>query len=39
MPLLRDRPAVGGRATAYVCERFLCHMPVTDADALAAQLG
>ncbi|HYJ60212.1 MAG TPA: thioredoxin domain-containing protein [Actinomycetota bacterium] len=39
VPLLSDRPAVGGRATAYVCERFLCQMPVTDADALAAQLG
>ncbi len=33
-PLLADRPAVGGRATAYVCERFACQMPVTDPDAL-----
>jgi len=36
--LLRDRPTVEGAATAYVCERFLCHAPVTDRDALAAQL-
>jgi uncharacterized protein YyaL (SSP411 family) len=28
--LLRDRPAVDGRATAYVCENFTCKAPVTD---------
>ena len=36
--LLRDRVAVGGVATAYVCERFACKLPVTDVDALRAQL-
>ena len=37
-PLLADRGTVGGLATAYVCERFVCGLPVTDAAALAAQL-
>ena len=36
--LLADRPAEGGRATAYVCRNFACDAPVTDAAALAAQL-
>jgi uncharacterized protein YyaL (SSP411 family) len=39
VPLLRDRAAVGGRATAYVCEGFSCRVPVDDADALAEQLA
>jgi hypothetical protein len=38
VPLLADRPAVDGRATAYVCEHFVCQLPVTDPDALTAQL-
>jgi uncharacterized protein YyaL (SSP411 family) len=33
--LLRDRAAVDGAATAYVCEDFACRAPVTDALALA----
>jgi len=33
-PLLADRPAVGGKPTAYVCERFACQAPVTDPGAL-----
>jgi hypothetical protein len=36
--LLRDRPSIDGIATAYVCERFVCQRPVTDPEALAAQL-
>jgi uncharacterized protein YyaL (SSP411 family) len=39
VPLLADRPLVDGRATAYVCEHFACRQPVTDAEALAGQLG
>lgn len=39
IPLLRDRPMIGGRATAYVCERLACQMPVHEPAALAAQLG
>ena len=36
--LLRDRPQQDGRATAYVCERFQCLMPVTEPAALVEQL-
>jgi uncharacterized protein YyaL (SSP411 family) len=28
-PLLADRALVDGRAAAYVCERFVCRLPVT----------
>jgi uncharacterized protein YyaL (SSP411 family) len=38
IPLLRDRAAVDGRPTAYVCENFACNRPVTDAEALEQQL-
>ncbi len=36
--LMRDRPAIDGMPAAYVCERFTCRQPVTDAHALTAQL-
>ena len=36
VPLLRDREARDGHATAYVCERFTCKLPVTDAAALVS---
>jgi uncharacterized protein YyaL (SSP411 family) len=38
IPLLRDREARDGLATAYVCERFSCKLPVTDVDSLRKQL-
>ena len=38
IPLLRDRSAVGGRATAYVCENYTCRRPVNTPEELAAQL-
>ncbi len=38
VPLLADRPAVHGAATAYVCERFACQAPVTTPEALARLL-
>jgi uncharacterized protein YyaL (SSP411 family) len=38
IPLLRDRQAVGGRATAYVCENYACRQPVNTPEELAAQL-
>jgi len=36
--LLRNRPQVEGKATAYVCEQFVCKHPVTAPAELAAQL-
>jgi uncharacterized protein YyaL (SSP411 family) len=34
----RDRPAVDGRPTAYVCRHFTCSAPVTEPEALARLL-
>ena len=36
--LMEQRTPVDGRAAAYVCERFACRTPVTDADELRALL-
>jgi uncharacterized protein YyaL (SSP411 family) len=38
IPLLSDRNAVDGKATAYVCRNYACDLPVTDREALARQL-
>jgi uncharacterized protein YyaL (SSP411 family) len=38
VPLLRDRPAVDGAATAYLCENFTCAAPTISAAELAATL-
>ena len=37
--LLRERPAVDGKAAAYVCEHFTCKAPVTEPEELEAALG
>ena len=37
--LLQGRTQMEGIATAYVCERYACKLPVTTPDALAEQLG
>ena len=37
--LLADRPLIEGRPTAYVCQHFVCKLPVTSADDLVAQLS
>jgi uncharacterized protein YyaL (SSP411 family) len=34
--LLAGRPAIDGRAAAYVCESFACRQPVAEPDELAA---
>jgi len=34
LPFLQDRPARGGRATAYVCEAFACLPPVHEPEEL-----
>src|SRR5437867_11470049 len=38
VPLLEGRGAVDGKATAYVCQNYVCDLPVTDRAALARQL-
>ncbi len=39
IPLLESRSAVGGKATAYVCQRYVCKVPTTDPAELARQLA
>ncbi len=39
VPLLRDRPLVGGRPAAYVCRHFTCQAPTTDPAQLAGLLA
>jgi uncharacterized protein YyaL (SSP411 family) len=39
IPMLADRPQQNGRATAYVCQRFVCQAPVTDAELLEEQIS
>jgi uncharacterized protein YyaL (SSP411 family) len=38
LPLLAERAVVNGRATAYVCRRYVCQLPVTAASELVTQL-
>jgi uncharacterized protein YyaL (SSP411 family) len=38
VPLLHDRVAIDGRATAYLCRAFACRQPTTDAAELGRQL-
>jgi hypothetical protein len=38
VPLLRDRHALDGSATAYLCRDFACQRPTTDPAELARQL-
>ncbi|MEU8237763.1 thioredoxin domain-containing protein [Actinoplanes missouriensis] len=39
VPLLADRPLIGGASTAYVCRGFVCDRPVTTPGDLADRLG
>jgi uncharacterized protein YyaL (SSP411 family) len=39
IPLLETRPAIQGKPTAYVCQRYVCQAPTTDPGELARQLG
>ncbi|HEY3064099.1 MAG TPA: thioredoxin domain-containing protein [Chloroflexota bacterium] len=39
IPLLEGRTARNGRATAYVCEQYVCQAPTSDPEELRAQLG
>jgi len=38
-PIARDKAAIGGQPTAYVCERGTCQVPAMDAAALTASLA
>lgn len=38
LPLLEGREMVEGKPTAYVCQHYVCQLPVTDAAALGQQL-
>ena len=37
-PLIKGKTKMAGRATAYVCEKYRCKLPVTSAEELAKQL-
>jgi uncharacterized protein YyaL (SSP411 family) len=39
VPLLEGRELVGGKATAYVCENYVCKLPVTTPKELLEQLS
>ena len=39
VPLLVGRGLLHGAPAAYVCQGFVCRVPVTDAEQLAAELG
>ena len=39
VPPVKDKTAIGGRPTAYVCENFMCHAPTTDVEKLAEMLA
>jgi uncharacterized protein YyaL (SSP411 family) len=34
IPLVKDKPAVGGRVTAYICENYACRAPVVGIDEI-----
>lgn len=38
-PLLKDRPQIDGKPTAFVCENYTCQLPVTTSESLAAQIS
>ncbi|PWI17716.1 hypothetical protein DI272_28810 [Streptomyces sp. Act143] len=39
LPLLADRPLVGGEPTAYVCRNFTCDAPTTEIERLRSSLN
>ena len=39
IPLLQDRGMVDGKPAAYVCQNYVCKLPVTEPEALARQLA
>ena len=39
LPLMQGRKQQDGKATAYVCQNYVCKLPVTSPEALRSQLG
>lgn len=39
IPLLHGRSQIGSRPTAYVCQDYVCKLPVTESNAFAIQLA
>ncbi|MFD1774329.1 thioredoxin domain-containing protein [Paenibacillus rhizophilus] len=39
LPHLKDKPAIGGDATAYVCQDFACQEPITSLEAVRELLA
>ncbi len=39
LPMLADKEAVGGKATAYICENFACQKPISDLAEFARALA
>ena len=39
IPLLRDKTVLGGKPTAYVCEKRLCKLPTSYSAVIAGQLA
>jgi uncharacterized protein YyaL (SSP411 family) len=39
VPLLEGREMIDGKPTAFVCENFVCQLPVTTAEALRGELS
>ncbi len=38
LPLIRDKRALGGKATAYICENFSCRAPIVSLEELREKL-
>ncbi|MCF8011012.1 MAG: thioredoxin domain-containing protein [Clostridiales bacterium] len=38
IPFVKEQKPVDGKATAYICQNFTCHAPVTEAGALEKEL-
>ncbi len=39
MPIVRNRPAMDGKATAYVCQNHTCKLPTADPHEFARLVG
>jgi hypothetical protein len=37
--LLKDKPTIDAKATAYVCENYVCQAPTTDVDKMLSEIA